>query len=97
MTDWGDAARARFPARPARAACGRLPGYRPAYGRRLSRTGRLRRSAEADGSSNTKKAPRLGCFFRVGAATRIRTGDLMLTKHVLYQLSHSSVWEQVVL
>ena len=28
------------------------------------------------------------CF---GAATRIRTGDLILTKDVLYQLSHSSV------
>ena len=26
-----------------------------------------------------------------GAATRIRTGDLILTKDVLYQLSHSSV------
>ena len=25
-----------------------------------------------------------------GAATRIRTGDLILTKDVLYQLSHSS-------
>ena len=33
--------------------------------------------------------PRLGiwCF---GAATQIRTGDLILTKDVLYQLSHSS-------
>ena len=29
------------------------------------------------------------CFF--GAATRIRTGDLILTKDVLYQLSHSSI------
>ena len=26
-----------------------------------------------------------------GAATRIRTGDLILTKDVLYQLSHSSM------
>ena len=26
-----------------------------------------------------------------GAATRIRTGDLILTKDVLYQLSHSSI------
>ncbi len=26
-----------------------------------------------------------------GAATRIRTGDLILTKDALYQLSHSSV------
>ena len=28
--------------------------------------------------------------FLFGAATRIRTGDLILTKDVLYQLSHSS-------
>ena len=28
----------------------------------------------------------------IGAATRIRTGDLILTKDVLYQLSHSSVF-----
>ena len=49
------------------------------------------------GGSNTKKAPLLGCFFRVGAATRIRTGDLMLTKHVLYQLSHSSLSSTVIL
>ena len=27
----------------------------------------------------------------IGAATRIRTGDLILTKDVLYQLSHSSM------
>ena len=27
-----------------------------------------------------------------GAATQIRTGDLILTKDVLYQLSHSSVF-----
>ena len=27
-----------------------------------------------------------------GAATRIRTGDLILTKDVLYQLSHSSIF-----
>ena len=36
-----------------------------------------------------KKAPLLGCSF-LGAATQIRTGDLILTKDVLYQLSHSS-------
>ena len=30
----------------------------------------------------------VSCF---GAATQIRTGDLILTKDVLYQLSHSSV------
>ena len=42
-----------------------------------------------DSDSKTKKAPYwvLFCF---GAATQIRTGDLILTKDVLYQLSHSS-------
>ena len=30
-----------------------------------------------------------------GAATQIRTGDLILTKDVLYQLSHSSTLSQV--
>ena len=29
-----------------------------------------------------------------GAATRIRTGDLILTKDVLYQLSHSSIYHK---
>ncbi len=29
--------------------------------------------------------------FFFGAATQIRTGDLILTKDVLYQLSHSSM------
>ena len=31
-----------------------------------------------------------------GAAIRIRTGDLMLTKHVLYQLSYSSNFERAI-
>ena len=30
-----------------------------------------------------------------GAATRIRTGDLILTKDVLYQLSHSSMSKDI--
>ena len=30
-----------------------------------------------------------------GAATRIRTGDLILTKDVLYQLSHSSIYGDI--
>ena len=30
-----------------------------------------------------------------GAATRIRTGDLILTKDVLYQLSHSSITTRI--
>ena len=32
-----------------------------------------------------------------GAATRIRTGDLILTKDVLYQLSHSSIPQEYFL
>ena len=32
-----------------------------------------------------------------GAATRIRTGDLILTKDVLYQLSHSSISQEFFL
>ena len=37
----------------------------------------------------SKKTAELSGFF--GATTQIRTGDLILTKDVLYQLSHSSV------
>ena len=40
-------------------------------------------------SPKTKKHSRRSAS--VGAATQIRTGDLILTKDVLYQLSHSSV------
>ena len=32
-----------------------------------------------------------------GAATQIRTGDLILTKDVLYQLSHSSISQEYFL
>ena len=39
--------------------------------------------------AKTKKHSRRSAS--VGAATQIRTGDLILTKDVLYQLSHSSV------
>ena len=39
----------------------------------------------------TRKSTPIGVLLLVGAAIRIRTGDLMLTKHVLYQLSYSSV------
>ena len=38
----------------------------------------------------TEKTSPIGEVFS-GAATQIRTGDLILTKDVLYQLSHSSV------
>ena len=38
-----------------------------------------------------KRAPPIGSAFGFGAATQIRTGDLILTKDVLYQLSHSSI------
>ena len=41
------------------------------------------------------KAPKLiSASGLSGAATRIRTGDLILTKDVLYQLSHSSVYHE---
>ena len=41
---------------------------------------------------NKRKSPGARCFQRVpgGAATQIRTGDLILTKDVLYRLSHIS-------
>ena len=42
----------------------------------------------ADTNEKILKAMLSGFF---GAATQIRTGDLILTKDVLYQLSHSSV------
>ncbi len=41
------------------------------------------------GLDKKRSNPKVASFF--GAATRIRTGDLILTKDVLYQLSHSSV------
>ena len=41
----------------------------------------------------TKKHFREEVLF--GAADQSRTGDLMLTKHVLYQLSHSSICDNV--
>ena len=37
------------------------------------------------------QSPRVLPLGLSGAATRIRTGDLILTKDVLYQLSHSSI------
>ena len=40
--------------------------------------------------SRTRKTIHKGMVFLSGAATQIRTGDLILTKDVLYQLSHSS-------
>ena len=39
-----------------------------------------------------KKDTRLGVFFIFGAAGRIRTADLILTKDALYRLSYSSIW-----
>ena len=42
----------------------------------------------------TKKPPESQGFkwLRYGAAIQIRTGDLILTKDALYQLSYSSKW-----
>ena len=63
----------------------------PLFGRRM-RTGLFARSAKhrsESGSESKKESTRMGTFL-FGAATRIRTGALILTKDVLYQLSHSS-------
>ena len=64
-------------------------------------TGSCRRATEP--SSNQRVAapenqnPRpIGRGFS-GAATQIRTGDLILTKDVLYQLSHSSISQEYFL
>ena len=46
----------------------------------------------ADTNEKILKAELSGFF---GAATQIRTGDLILTKDVLYQLSHSSMSEAI--
>ena len=43
------------------------------------------------------QSPRVLPLGLSGAATRIRTGDLILTKDVLYQLSHSSIPQGVFL
>ena len=43
---------------------------------------------------NQKRTPKK-VSFAFGAATRIRTGDLILTKDVLYQLSHSSISQNI--
>ena len=56
-----------------------------------------RARSDCGNTANTKKGTRLGAFFCVGAAIRIRTGDLMLTKHVLYQLSYSSLSSTAIL
>ena len=46
---------------------------------------------------NKTKAPREKPSGLLGAATQIRTGDLILTKDVLYQLSHSSISQECFL
>ena len=58
----------------------------------LSSSSRHPHSANIEGTAEPYKKPKpRGCTSGVsGAATRIRTGDLILTKDVLYQLSHSS-------
>ena len=53
------------------------------------RTGACVASAQLKVGVEPKKPTPLGVGF-FGAATQIRTGDLILTKDVLYQLSHSS-------
>ena len=54
------------------------------------------RFESTDSSSKNKKDEQPEWVSRLfGAATRIRTGDLILTKDVLYQLSHSSISQNV--
>ena len=45
----------------------------------------------AKGSEKEKTCNRSGYRLFSGAATRIRTGDLILTKDALYRLSYSSI------
>ena len=75
-----------------------LPDLRAGYADRIPLRPKGSRSRfESDGSSskrNQKRTPRK-VSFAFGAATRIRTGDLILTKDVLYQLSHSSISQNI--
>ena len=48
----------------------------------------------SSGGAYTNQKPDL--IGRVGAANQIRTDDLILTKDVLYQLSHSSICEIII-
>jgi hypothetical protein len=64
----------------------------PILGISLEREGFL---AGETGKMANKKPPealRLQVVFFNGAAIQIRTGDLILTKDALYQLSYSSKW-----
>ena len=52
--------------------------------------------SESDDSISKKtKSPEAKPRGLFGAATQIRTGDLILTKDVLYQLSHSSMFANI--
>ena len=54
----------------------------------------LRVDVDGESQVNEKKKHKTEAFASVcasGATTRIRTGDLVLTKDALYQLSHSSI------
>ena len=67
----------------------KLTDLRVANANWISRGARKPNSNREERFQN-KKPPEwvVSCF---GAATQIRTGDLILTKDVLYQLSHSSI------
>ena len=70
---------------------------------------RLRGTCELDFVAKRRNAVRIGQQLQKnqkprpdgrgfsGAATQIRTGDLILTKDVLYQLSHSSISQECFL
>ena len=57
----------------------------------------LQSRSESDGSNSKRNQKRTPDWvsFAFGAATRIRSGDLILTKDVLYQLSHSSISQNI--
>ena len=60
----------------------------------VRRCGFLRRAKGSEAQKDRKKKKtcnRSGYRFFSGAATRIRTGDLILTKDALYRLSYSSI------
>ncbi len=55
----------------------------------------VRGEREAEKMPIKNQSPEVKTSGVSGAATRIRTGDLILTKDVLYQLSHSSMSKDI--
>ena len=55
------------------------------------RNAKMSSSNRSTAARTKKKPPDWAVFSLSGAATQIRTGDLVLTKDALYRLSHSSI------